>query len=148
MKQVFFPAFILAVVASGAFAAPEVTKTYTNTEPDFAIKDELCVAAMLDKIAPEFDGLVNINLSSNSIFQTTNGYLATYTGAVFNGRYGDAEGTVSCVFTEDGSAVTDVAVTFEGQGLGGFKRHPLARLGNDLGELKTSSFSTTIIADR
>ncbi|WCR00217.1 hypothetical protein [Paracoccus aestuarii] len=112
MKLTMLSAILVLAVSSYAAASPTVTQSYSYTDQEFASRDAACVSAMLEKITPRFEGLQKIELGTNSIFETQSGYIAVYPGAIFEGRYGDAEGSLTCVFTRDGRNVSDVAVTF------------------------------------
>lgn len=145
MKLPLFSAFFVLAVSSCAAAAPMITKTYSYTDQGFASRDAACVSAMLEKITPNFEGLQQVTLSANSIVQTKNGYLAIYPGAKFESRYGDAEGSLTCIFTPDGRNVTEVTVAFEGSGLAGFTRHPLAQIIGDPAQQFSTGMSSSIL---
>lgn len=145
MKLTMLSAILVLAVSSYAAASPSVTKSYSYTDRDFASRDAACVSAMLEKITPSFEGLHEIELGTNSIFQTQHGYLAVYPGAKFDGRYGDAEGALTCVFTPDGRNVSDVAVTFVGRGLAGFTGNPLAQTTSDPAQQRSTGISSSII---
>ncbi|MEH7828435.1 hypothetical protein [Gemmobacter denitrificans] len=113
--------FLLACTLSApAGAAPDVSKTYSYSDPVFAAQDEACIAAALRELAQAFDGLQHISLVRNDVFDIRNGFLAVYPGVKFRGKHGKAEGTMTCVFGRNGRSVTDVTFTFEGRGLAGF----------------------------
>lgn len=102
---------------------------------------------MLEEITPNFEGLQQVTLSANSIVQTQGGYLAIYPGAKFVSHYGDAEGSLTCIFSPDGRKVTEVTVSFEGSGLAGFTRHPLAQIISDPAQQRSTGMSSSILID-
>jgi hypothetical protein len=128
LKIPLLSAFLVLAVSSCAAAAPIVTKTCSSTVRGFASRDAACISAMPEKITPNFEGLQQVTLSTNSIVQTKDGYLANYPGAKCESRHWDAKGSMTCIFTPDGRNVTEIAVAFEGSGLMCFTRHPLAQI--------------------
>lgn len=148
MRPALLSAAFVTAAVSAAAAAPKVTKAYSYSDPIFSAQDSACIAAMLNNIAPDFDGLQQVSLEANSIFQTQDGYLATYAGVRFEGHHGNAQGTLNCVFSKDGRSVTDVSVTFEGRGLGGYTRHPFERAGGDLTQQKSTAVSKSVAQGR
>ena len=145
MKLPMLSVILILAVSSYAAASPAVTKSYSYTDQEFASRDAACVSAMLEKIAPSFEGLQKIALGTNSIVQTQSGYLAVYPGAKFEGRYGAAEGSLTCIFTPDGRNVSDVAVTFVGHGLAGFTGYPLAQTTGDPAQQRSTGMSSSIM---
>lgn len=145
MRVTLLSASFVLAVWSGAAAETLVNKGYSYTDHGFASRDAACVAAMLEKITPNFDGLQQVMLTANSIVQTQSGYLATYPGAKFESVHGDAEGSLSCIFDADGRHVTEVSVAFEGRGLAGFTRHPLGQIIADPAQQLSTGMSSSII---
>ena len=145
MKLPMLSVILILAVSSYAAASPAVTKSYSYTDQEFASRDAACVSAMLEKITPSFEGLQKISLGTNSIVQTQSGYLAVYPGAKFEGRYGAAEGSLTCIFTPDGRNVSDVAVTFVGRGLAGFTGYPLAQTTGDPAQQRSTGMSSSIM---
>ena len=109
------------------------------------IKDDACISAFREGIVPGFRGLNGIELSGNSIVDTTSGALATYTDVKFRGVYGDSTGSINCSFATGLNTVTDVGVTFVGTGLGGFERRSRISPSSDPVDWKVISFSSQIL---
>lgn len=138
------------LTSSVAVAAPEVARTYELSESgvaaELAAQDRACVNALVEGVAPDFEGLKRISIQGASyVMPTETGYLATYAKVIFESQYGNAEGAVSCVYTADGRDVTDVAVSFVSPGLAGFTRHPLRMIINDPAERRISGTGAQIV---
>lgn len=136
----------LICINSSAMADPiTVTKTYNYSHPVFASQDAACVTSILEKIAPKFVGLSEISLSSNSMVETQNGALAIYAGVKFISQYGNAEGTINCVFASNRKSITDIAIVFEGRGLGGHKARGRISGSKDPASWKSTSLAVTVV---
>lgn len=133
------------VAASSAGASPRITKTYKYFDGLMAAQDTACIAAVVDHLVVDYDGLNKIELGSNSIFSTANGYLATYAGAKFEGRYGSANGTINCIFASDGRTLTDVSITFEDRGLAGYKGKAIIEGSTDPSQQRKTAISKTLV---
>lgn len=124
----------LALICFSSHAGADpvtVSKSYSYSHPTFAAQDSACISSFMVQISPRFRGLLGISLGSNSIIETQSGALATYAGVEFESLYGNVKGTINCVFAANRQTVTDVAVVFEGRGLGGDEKHPLKADPND-----------------
>ncbi|WP_166416054.1 hypothetical protein [Cochlodiniinecator piscidefendens] len=142
--------FVLSIFAT-FIATPSIAeefsidRSYTYYQQDLLTKDAACIAAFREVIVPNFRGLNGIELSANSIVDTTFGALATYTDVNFRSVYGDSVGSISCAFAADLSTVTDVGVSFTGAGLGGFERRGQTSPSSDPADWKVTSFSSQIL---
>ena len=142
-----FALSILATFIAEPSVADEfsIERSYTFHQQDFLIKDAACVSAFRDVIVPNFRGLNGIELSANSIVNTTIGTLATYANVIFLSAFGDSVGSISCSFASDSNVVTDVGVTFVGPGLGGFEKRGRISPSSDPSDWKVTSFSAQIL---
>lgn len=128
MRVVIIAGIFLVAGAASASDIPTIVKSYNYTDADFAERDSSCISAFVKHIISDFEGITRISFENNFILQTSNGFLAVYAGTKFRSKFGNAEGTVNCVFASDGKIVTDVAITFEGKGLAGNTRRPLTKI--------------------
>lgn len=136
---------LLCLAASPVGASPKITKSYKYYDGLMADQDAACSAALVEHIAVDYDGLEKIEIGGNSLFSTANGYLATFAGAKFHGRYGDATGTVNCIFSADGRILTDISVTFDGRGLAGYKGKAAFGGDQDLSQSRKTALSKTLV---
>lgn len=140
------PVSILFAFVASSLAANQISvaRSYTYAIENHIKKDIACVAAFKDKVAPNFRGLNGIELSANSISETTYGSLAIYTDVKFKSLYGDSSGSLNCSFASKSDTVIDIGVTFVGSGLGGFESRGRTSPSSDPSDWKVMSFSTQI----
>ena len=145
MKHIIAPTAAICLSAGMAFGAQiSVEKTYSFHEETHAKRDMACIAAVRDHIAPEFRGLTGLRLDAPTLTETRLGALATYPGAVFLSIYEDTEDTISCVFSNADDVLTDVIVSFNGLGLGGFEKRGRIAPSSDPADWKVASYSKQI----
>ncbi len=148
MRVLSFSTVIAAIATTAACAPAEellVQRSYAYSDEAFLLKDSACLTAFESEVVPSFRGLHTVVLQSSNIFDTTDGAIAVYSNANFKGDYGNAEGSISCIFAANKITVTDVAVTFFGSGLGGFERRGRTSPSDDPADWKVSGFSTQIL---
>ena len=145
ITEAFFAMGVLAVFNSYAFAT-EVSKDYRFTSDPFKGLDALCVQAFLNKVAPQFDGLRSARLQSPHFATLSNGRttLLTYPSVSFRSQFGNARGALVCVIEGRSGRKGTVSVAFEGRGLAGFRKHPLARTLKEPKQQITSGYSTDL----
>lgn len=137
--------FGLVLACSQAYADPlSVTKTYVYTDPEFESRDKACISAFEEEITPKFMGLTEIQLDAKFIFRTKDGAVATYADVIFVSDYGNASGSLNCVFARDRQTVTDVAVLFLDGGLGGLIDHVFKPDPDDPATWKIPAVSVTV----
>lgn len=123
----------------------EVVRSY-KFAPSFSQQDENCLHALEKSIKPQFDGLFKVQVYSPSIVK---GYpkrntLALYSGIIFESEFGSASGALVCVFRGDSQEVLTISVNFDGRGLAGFKKHPLAKVLNDPSKQRATGYSQEV----
>lgn len=139
-------AIIMLLLSSPALAAPPtILRNYEYFIPKFEEWDNACISALIANITIHFEGLTEVHLQSSSFMQiaSSNHTLGTYVEAQFISQYGNVQGVINCVLLEDGTTVSDILVIFEGRGLAGFLKHPLARVLNDPSKQFSQSFSSS-----
>jgi hypothetical protein len=103
--------------------------------------DAACISAFKEFIAPDFRGLRTLTVHSSNIFETTKCATALYPNVDFDGDYGEAKGSINCIFSSENSTVSDVTVAFLGKGLGGFERRGFSSPSINPADWKVTSFS-------
>lgn len=133
--------FLASPVFADGFS---IEKAYSFHQQDHVQKDAACVSAFADNITPEFRGLTGLQLMAPTIVGTSLGALATYPNVTFLSSYGDAQGTISCVFSKTHKTPTDISVSFVGSGLGGFEKRGRIASSSDPADWKVTSFSSQV----
>lgn len=139
-------AIIMLLLSSPALAAPPtILRNYEYSILRFEEWDSACMSALIANITIHFEGLTEVHLQSSSFVQisASDHTLGTYVEAQFISQYGDVQGVINCVLLEDGTTVSDIMVIFEGRGLAGFLKHPLARVLNDPSKQFALGFSAS-----
>lgn len=143
--RTFTLSVVAALVGFASYADDfSVERSYSLYLPEFIAKDDACVSAFTTTIAPQFRGLSRVDLSASNIVETTSGFLATYIDVQFRSAFGDAVGSINCVFAANSNGVTDVSVTFSGSGLGGFEKRGLSSPSEDPADWKATSVSAQL----
>lgn len=132
---------------SACAADPVTIRKQYELLGDYSKQDEACVGALATAIMSVFEGVKSINLKSTpspTILSGVDASNIVYSGSEFSGSYGDATGSVVCTFPENRTSPSDIQITFDGRGLAGFKKHPLASSINDLAKQFATSYATTL----
>lgn len=143
MKNLFVLSLLLLLSPSLLFAFT-VKRNYNLTAPKFTKLDQKCLRALKKEIVPAFVGLSGVDTEQSPSFFLGDGRrdtIHTYAGMNFKSDYGNVRGTLNCVFDANSNRVSVVTVTFEGRGLAGFKKHPMARTLNDPSKQRALSYS-------
>jgi hypothetical protein len=85
--------------------------------------------------------LRTLTVHYSNIFETTKCATALYPNVDFDGDYGEAKGSINCIFSSESSTVNDVTVAFLGKGLGGFERLGFSSPSINPADWKVTSFS-------
>lgn len=112
----------------------------------YAELDQTCLSSLENEIAPNFTGLNGVKLQSPSFVLGSDdrATLLIYPGATFQSELGDAQGTLNCIYQGNSTRIWTISVAFEGLGLAGSKKHPLAKIKKDPAALRTLSFAKDI----
>ena len=142
------PVVALCFCATSAVAdtSLKVEKSYGLTGT-FAALDGACIAALLDTLVTNYDGVEGVTFGAAPAISQLGGVdatLASYSGVAFTGRYGDAKGNVVCVFPSGKAKPTDIEITYEGLGLPGFLKYPLRSIEKEPSKWRAASFAATL----
>lgn len=108
--------------------------------------DENCIMSVEDHVGPQFEGASQVRLPVPQVIDLAadDSREIIYPGAVFSGLNGDVEATVLCIIERGTAEVLEVAAIFEGEGLAGYRAHPLAGLGAELADLRATQHVVAI----
>jgi len=141
-------ALVLAamVVPNPSFAF-DIYRNYELNPGQFQDLETVCFAAFIEKIVPKFEGLeaARVRAPFFSIGLRDRASLVTYAEVDFQSEFGDATGAINCVFEGDTPRIWTVSAVFQGKGLAGYKKHPLALSINNPAEQWTQGLSSEIL---
>lgn len=101
----------------------EITRDYSYLDMSLAARDQACLVAFVEHVAPRFIGLHGVSLPGHIWFETASGGAGVYSGATFLAEGAEARGALVCIHGSDGGdgsdgiTVTDVSVSFSDRGL-------------------------------
>lgn len=146
--MIFFNSLAVIFVLSPSIAfAFDVSRDFDLSAAEYADLDNICLDAFESEIVPEFVGLNGIEALSPSFFfgLPERATLLTYAGVGFQSDFGTAKGTLNCIFEGRSNRMWTINVTFEGRGLAGFKKHPMAEVLNDPAQQRALSYGSDIL---
>ncbi|MCR9271744.1 MULTISPECIES: hypothetical protein [Mameliella] len=141
MRQFVYQIAMMLIGSIASANGLKIDKEYMHSDDHSLRKDTACIQAVEQNITPNFRGLRTLAIRSSHVLDTSSGTIAIYPEVTFSGDYGNAKGSMYCLFGPDKHRITDVAVVFLGLGLGGFEPRGRYHPSKDPSKWKVSSFA-------